>query len=258
MRNSHIIVLLIMSWIIAAPAHAQTPVSGDWSGYYAGGSLGVAKGVADTKAATAIGGASSYFTSPDDTQIASAGNGSLSESGLSGGFFSGFGKQYGSTLVGVEISANSLRVDDARSRTATYITAPTAQFTLRQEVKADWQGTLRLRLGYAQKDWLAYVTGGAAVTRVKLNSSFSDNFMLDASGQRSNSETKVGWTLGVGGEYALRKNWSIRGQYLYADFGDVDTQSVVTNPSFPALSNNLRNSTELKTHTFSVGLAYHF
>ena len=42
-----------------------------------------------------------------------------------------------------------------------------------------------------------------------------NNFFL--SGNPSSS--RVGWTVGAGAEYALTNNWTIRGEYLYADLG---------------------------------------
>ena len=164
----------------------------------------------------------------------------------------------GNVVIGAEASANSLHSDDSRAQTVTYISAPGSQFTLRQSAKAAWQGTLRLRLGYTRDSWLAYVTGGVALARVKLATSFSDNFLLGASAQVSKSETKTGWTLGAGGEHALSKDWAIRGEYLYANFGNLDNNSVVTNPSNPGLSNVIRNSKDFRTHALSIGFVYRF
>ncbi|MGZ8251410.1 MAG: outer membrane protein [Methylophilaceae bacterium] len=257
MRYFHFAGLLIAYGICSTSAHAETPIARDWSGFYLGGSVGVAKSFGDTKASTSLG-AGSYFISPDDVQLAAAGDGSLSQSRLSGGMFAGFGRQYGNVVIGVETSVNSLGFDDSRTQTTSYISAPGTQFSLRQTVEADWQGTLRLRLGYTQENWLAYVTGGAALTRVKLATSFSDNFQLGASGQGSESETKAGWTLGAGGEYALFGDWTIRGEYLYANFGSIDNSSVVTNPSNPGLGNTIRDSIDFRTHTLSIGLVYRF
>ena len=249
--------LLIVSGICSTSAHAEAPIARDKSGFYLGGSLGVAKSFGDTKASTSLG-SGSYFVSPDDVQIAAAGNGSLSQSRLSGGVFSGFAKQYGNVVIGTEVSANSLHSDDSQTQTVTYISVPSSQFTLRQSAKADWQGTLRLRLGYTRDGWLAYVTGGAALTRVKLATSFNDNYLLGASAQGSESKTKAGWSLGAGGEHALSRDWTIRGEYLYANFGRIDNSSVVTNPSSPGLRNVIRNSIDFRTHTLSIGLVYRF
>ena len=158
MRYLYFAGLLITYGVSVAPVHAQTPASTKSSGYYVGGSIASVKGEADTKASTTLVG-STYFTSPDDVQIAAAGNGTISDSHVSGGIFAGYWKQYGNVVVGAEASVNSLQVDKSRTQTVTYQSAPPSQFTLTQTVKADWQGTLRLRLGYKQEKWLAYVTG---------------------------------------------------------------------------------------------------
>jgi hemoglobin/transferrin/lactoferrin receptor protein len=33
---------------------------------------------------------------------------------------------------------------------------------------------------------------------------------------------RTGWTLGVGAEYAITGNWSVKGEYAYAGFGEED------------------------------------
>jgi opacity protein-like surface antigen len=79
-----------------------------------------------------------------------------------------------------------------------------------------------------------------------------------AFGRDSDNETKLGWVIGLGGEYALSESWTIRGEYLYADYGKVDTTALVTNPAFPTLANDLKSSVELKTQILSVGVSYRF
>jgi outer membrane immunogenic protein len=80
------------------------------------------------------------------------------------------------------------------------------------EVKNDWLGTERLRLGYAGwSNWLAYLTGGAAFGDVKASNSLVGSV----------SATKFGWTFGGGVEYAMWSNWSVKLEYLYADLGHV-------------------------------------
>jgi outer membrane immunogenic protein len=80
------------------------------------------------------------------------------------------------------------------------------------EFKNDWLGTARARFGYAGwNNWLPYVTAGAAFGEVKANTPIGDA-----------SKTKIGWTAGVGVEYALRSNWSVKVEYLYVDLGSMD------------------------------------
>ena len=42
----------------------------------------------------------------------------------------------------------------------------------------------------------------------------------------SPSSTRVGWTVGGGVEYALTNNWTIKGEYLYANLGSSSFTSV--------------------------------
>lgn len=260
MRYSYFAILLMAYGTIINPAHAKTSTAGDWSGYYAGGSVGVTAGVGDTSAATTTPGATSYFNVASDvTQVTAAGDGSIIQWRPSGGIYGGFGKQYGNILVGIEASANSLYLDDSRTKHVTYISVPTAQFALRQSLNADWQGTLRLRLGYAQENWLAFVSAGAAVTRVTVDTLFTDtNAPGGAIGRDSTTQTKAGWTLGAGGEFILNENWSVRGEYLYTNFGEVDSRAVVTHPAFAGISSPLTNSVDLDTHTVLIGFTYRF
>ena len=97
------------------------------------------------------------------------------------------------------------------------------------ETKNSWLGTARARLGYAGwSNWLPYITGGAAAGNVKAtNSGFS-----------SASKTKIGWTAGLGVEYAMWSSWSVKLEYLYVDLGKFDCGiscgAVADNVSFKA------------------------
>ena len=69
-------------------------------------------------------------------------------------------------------------------------------------------GTGRARLGYAWDRWLPFLTGGVAVAN------------LENSGpSASESVTKIGWTAGLGLEYAFAGPWSAKLEYLYTDLG---------------------------------------
>ena len=52
------------------------------------------------------------------------------------------------------------------------------------------------------------------------------------------SKSKVGWTAGLGVEYAMRSNWSVKLEYLYVDLGSFDCGiacgAVTDNVSFSA------------------------
>ena len=77
----------------------------------------------------------------------------------------------------------------------------------------DWLGTVRGRIGYAGWNrWLPYITGGLAIGEVEANNSALSSV----------SDTRVGWTIGGGVEYALRTRWTVKLEYLYVDLGELD------------------------------------
>jgi len=76
--------------------------------------------------------------------------------------------------------------------------------------KNSWLATGRGRIGYAWDRWLPYLTAGAA---------FGDVKMTREATATSTTKTKIGWTAGVGVEYAFMGPWSAKLEYLYADLG---------------------------------------
>lgn len=97
------------------------------------------------------------------------------------------------------------------------------------ETKNTWLGTARARLGYAGwNNWLPYLTGGLAMGDIKASNSALS----------SASKTKMGYTLGLGLEYAMWTNWSVKLEYLYVDLGKFDCGiacgAAVDNVSFNA------------------------
>jgi outer membrane immunogenic protein len=132
---------------------------------------------------------------------------------------------------------------------------------LNQAVSTDWLFTARPRLGYAFNDnLLLYVTGGLAMTDLKYNATYSDQFGSISAGAISGPRT--GWTIGAGLEYALLRNWSVKLEYLYTDFGTGST-SGVPNATFNATcvagtgcANPFTDKADLKTNIVRLGLNY--
>ena len=95
------------------------------------------------------------------------------------------------------------------------------------ETKNSWLGTARARLGYAGwNNWLPYITAGAAMGDIKASD-----------GVGTASKTKIGWTAGLGVEYAMWSSWSVKLEYLYVDLGKIDINNgvgVADNVSFKA------------------------
>ena len=70
---------------------------------------------------------------------------------------------------------------------------------------------------------MIYATGGVAYGGGSSNFNFFDSTGGFWSAHPSSS--RVGWTVGGGVEYALTNNWTIRGEYLYADLGSANFTS---------------------------------
>ena len=104
---------------------------------------------------------------------------------------------------------------------------------------------------------MVYGTGGIAVTDISSGFTFVDTFASNASG--SFSTTKVGFVVGGGVEAAVWNGWSIKAEYLYADFGATSTNSnnfVSSGVAIPATS--FTHSDNLKANILRVGINYRF
>jgi outer membrane immunogenic protein len=215
MASVGVIALAGMAVAADLPSRAPPPVYlppvpiFTWTGIYVGGQIGYAWGHQST-----------YFNDTLPPILANSGVGSFgfNQSGVIGGAHVGYNLQFNQFVIGLEGD-----VDGSSLRNSTTVLTPffgvPATFTSR----ADVQGSIRGRLGYAWDRLLVYGTGGAAFGG--FNTSISTPFGFD-----SFSTTRVGWTAGGGLEYAITNNWSIRGEYRYTDFGHA---TVFTNASFP-------------------------
>jgi outer membrane immunogenic protein len=80
------------------------------------------------------------------------------------------------------------------------------------ETEMAWFGTARGRIGYGGwGSFMPYITAGAAFGNIK-----------NSVGGVSESDTKIGWTAGLGVEYMMWSSWSLKLEYLYADLGTIN------------------------------------
>ncbi len=105
-------------------------------------------------------------------------------------------------------------------------------------------------------NFLFYTTGGLAVTTLNVANSFSDiNTPAHGVGSSSRSVVRAGWVIGGGIEAALSAKWTLKAEYLYADFGSAATTATVLG-NVPGASNQLGFSTQLKANIVRLGLDY--
>ena len=102
----------------------------------------------------------------------------------------------------------------------------------------DWFATVRGKIGYKVAPGLApYLTGGLAIGGVK-NTATIDTSTF------SNSDTRTGWVIGGGLEWAFAPNWSVKAEYLHIDFGSASLAGAV--PTGVTLtSNKVDNSLDI-------------
>jgi outer membrane immunogenic protein len=116
--------------------------------------------------------------------------------------------------------------------------------------KVEAFGTIAARLGVAVERSLLYVKGGAAWVHEKHTTGSHSDPELQWSG--TTSETRWGWTIGGGVEYAFAHNWSGKIEYNYLDFGKDRVSFAFTPTQSFAASGDLQQT----MHVVKFGLNY--
>lgn len=130
----------------------------------------------------------------------------------------GYNWQVGQLVFSVETDLQWSGQDDAGT---------IAGFAATQDL--DWFGTFRGRIGYVVFDrWLPYFTGGLAYGARQVTV-----------GGVSASDTNVGWTIGVGVDYAINQWWSARLEYLHVSLDGFSTTVGTTPVNVGKLDNDI-------------------
>jgi opacity protein-like surface antigen len=161
----------------------------DWTGFYLGGHVGYG------------GGSFGPGTNPFPEQGVFFPH---SLTGLIGGYQAGYNRQFSNRIVvaaEIDISFPS-PVDRPRVIPAPFNTS------------FDYFATARGRIGYAVGSVQPYVTAGAAWARTRVDVNGPDGSIVE-----TKSKLPVGWVAGIGIEYAMEDNWSVKGEYNYVELG---------------------------------------
>lgn len=187
-----------------------------WAGLYVGGSVGHGWGDVSLEfLSTHVFGAFFLEDSSD----------------LSGGVYGthlGYNFQRGNIVFGAEIGINGTTIDG------------TTRFSFEHDVK--WYATGVGRLGFAHEQFLFYGFGGVAWGNVES--------VLDLGSDNANH---VGWTAGVGVEYALSDRLSLRLEYAHVDLG---SETIVQFTDFDGLDITQRSEIDLGFTVVKVGASY--
>ena len=117
--------------------------------------------------------------------------------------------------------------------------------------------TARPRAGFVLKKALLYTTVGLAVTNIKYDGSYTEKY-FSVSENGSFSKTKTGWTAGVGVEFKVANRWSVKGEYLFSQFGRTSITSTNLSYVFSGIRESkpgqvFTHSTDLKSHSIRFG-----
>jgi outer membrane immunogenic protein len=227
----------------------------NWTGFYAGVNLG---GHWSRDNDPAFTGFNDNFFLASVALFNAALPHSLSPSGIAGGVQVGYNWQVSNFLLGIEADFDGL--GGSKTRTVSGEVPPvgvgnTFQFSDTASVR--WMSTVRARAGLLVTDrFLVFATGGGAFASWNLSHSFvaGPNFFV-APANTASTTVRTGWTAGGGIEYALSKDWLLRAEYLYANFGT--TTNVLDAPA-PPFDTKFNHPETLSVNLARVAVSYKF
>jgi opacity protein-like surface antigen len=211
---------------IAWPGFASSsPGNYNWTGVYVGGQIGGGWGQTGWNSATG------EFGSRATNMFAGDGT----ANGFVVGGQIGANYQLGAWVTGVEADANWADLD-SNAKCSTPEEDEASGFTCHTRIDA--LGTLTGRLGLTFGNLLVYGKGGAAWDRERHQAVPGQVGPINI---YSGDETRWGWTVGLGLEYALTPAWTGKVEYDYMEFGNktIAFSDGLGNASNVGLSQNL-------------------
>lgn len=169
-------------------------------------------------------------------------DGTVNASGVLGGVQGGFNYQVGSIVFGIEADGSGAHVTGSTT-CFTQLAAAAACSTSINAV-----GTLSARIGTSYNNLLLYILGGGARWSEKLQT------LAGTPGTATLSTTPLGWTIGVGVEYAMPAGWSAFVQYNYIDFFDPRDLAFSSTQPPGFFTENIRENLSL----LKIGVNYRF
>jgi outer membrane immunogenic protein len=249
-----------------------------WTGFYVGANLGAAR---DASELTLTANPETFnngpifppgLLSPADFAFM-ADRAREHETSLTGGGQIGYNYQVGGFVFGVEADINFSDIQNRRDRADPIPTSfaggfplPPLTYNARLHSDVDWFGTVRARAGAAIDRVLFYATGGLAYGQIATNvAAFPtpaetvaaiSGGLVDIN-QVRDSDTRFGWTLGGGVEYAFTNNITLKGEYLYVDLGDKRHIAPAVEPALFSGS-TMTAVEETKFHVVRAGVNFKF
>lgn len=246
MRRVSSLAVAIAALVSSLPAQASDMTAqpkSTWSGPYIGLHAGYGRG--DNQW-------SDFIDPVNPTNVVPGNDAGYDLGGALAGAQIGYNWQVGRVVLGVEADANWSGIDGKGGWPEIPIGC-LQEYFCETDVKAF--GTIVGRLGVALDDsHLLYAKGGIAWASVQQATGYNIDPDPSLYWWDEPTETRWGWTIGGGMEYAIDRNWSLRAEYNYIDLGNDSTEFVFS----PTQTFGVRADADIELHTFNVGINYRF
>jgi outer membrane immunogenic protein len=261
-------VLFVSGNALAADLYAKAPpppAAYDWSGVYVGGHIGGGWDTAtfqDPSAGQVLANCC-VFADLAPGAAASKGNGSA----FLGGAQIGWNYQIGRLVIGsdFDISGTSLKANGSGFYPAGFPGDVGDVITANETfgVRTDWTATATSTVGIAAGRWLWYSKAGVAWAHNTYSlglasSGFSSEGPFGFAS--TNSDTRVGWTVGTGIAWAWTDSWSVKLEYDYLDFAtkayDFSGHIANNEEGIPTSTFNTTNSLQISEVKFGVNYKF--
>lgn len=224
-------ILLFFSMIISLTSSAAT--LSYWQRPYFGAYLGHGFGSSHNTTNTGTVTDTSYFpTILDSHAINQAGAFSDNPNATTVGIEAGHDWIWKQWVYGVVFDYGSFTFGSSKAVNNVMYPDNTDTYSVSTSVSTHGLFTLRGRLGWSldlKIPALFYLTGGAAMTQLKVSNQFSDNSALAGMAASTAYQNKLGWISGAGIEIAAFKNISFALEYLYLHVPSVKTSTTISN-----------------------------
>jgi outer membrane immunogenic protein len=224
-----------------------------WTGCYIGLNAGAAASGTNFGATVDPG---THLLGGDPALVGADGSGSANTGNFIGGGQIGCNLQSGILVFGLEGDFDYFHSNPQFSNNTNTLSDGVTPFTITQSLTTDFLATVRPRIGIAADRNLAYITGGAAFTRVSYTESYVDGAAPAGTGIATAAKSLVGWTAGAGWEYALADHWTFRAEYLFASFPTTNALGAITDAGGGA--NTLHGSADLVIQVLRAGVNFKF
>ena len=98
-----------------------------------------------------------------------------------------------------------------------------------------------------------YLSAGVGVSRIENKVSINPEFFGDSENITTDTNNNFTWTAGAGIAYKVTENVALDLAYRYVDAGETDVSQ-----SFEGIGIKLKNTADLVSHDYSLGVRYNF